>query len=53
MVLRATTNLPHLLGHEGCGRVIDVGEGVTTVKIGDLVVLHWRKVQVLMPFCKV
>ena len=35
--------LPHLLGYEGCGRVIDVGEGVSTVKIGDLVVLHWRK----------
>ena len=42
--------LPHLLGYEGCGRVIDVGEGVSTVKIGDLVVLHHEKVRVLMPF---
>jgi S-(hydroxymethyl)glutathione dehydrogenase/alcohol dehydrogenase len=35
--------LPHLLGHEGCGIVDEVGEGVTTVKKGDKVVLHWRK----------
>ena len=35
--------LPHLLGHEGCATVISVGPGVTTIKEGDLVVLHWRK----------
>lgn len=35
--------LPHLMGHEGCGTVIAIGEGVKTVKAGDLVVLHWRK----------
>ena len=35
--------LPHLMGHEGCGRVMEVGLGVTTVKKGDKVVLHWRK----------
>mgnify|MGYP003646503986 CR=1 FL=1 len=35
--------LPHLLGHEGCGIVQDVGEGVTTVCPGDKVVMHWRK----------
>ena len=35
--------LPHLLGHEGCGEVLEVGEGVRTVKAGDRVVLHWRK----------
>jgi S-(hydroxymethyl)glutathione dehydrogenase/alcohol dehydrogenase len=34
--------LPHLLGHEGSGIVEKVGEGVTTVKNGDHVVLHWR-----------
>jgi S-(hydroxymethyl)glutathione dehydrogenase/alcohol dehydrogenase len=34
--------LPHLLGHEASARVIDVGLGVTTVKPGDTVVLHWR-----------
>jgi S-(hydroxymethyl)glutathione dehydrogenase/alcohol dehydrogenase len=34
--------LPHLLGHEGCGEALDVGEGVKTVKTGDRVVLHWR-----------
>ena len=35
--------LPHLMGHEGCGRVMEVGPGVNTVKKGDKVVLHWRK----------
>jgi len=34
--------LPHLLGHEGSGIVEKVGSGVTTVKEGDHVVLHWR-----------
>lgn len=35
--------LPHLLGHEGGGVVVDVGPGVTHVRNGDHVVLHWRK----------
>ncbi len=35
--------LPHLLGHEGTGIVMEVGPGVRTVKPGDKVVLHWRK----------
>ena len=34
--------LPHLLGHEGSGIVQKIGTGVTTVKKGDHVVLHWR-----------
>ena len=34
--------LPHLMGHEGCGEVVEVGPGVTTVSKGDLVVMHWR-----------
>jgi len=36
-------HLPHLLGHEGCGIVEKVGPGVTRVKAGDKVILHWRK----------
>lgn len=35
--------LPHLMGHEGCGIVEDVGPAVTRVKPGDKVVMHWRK----------
>lgn len=35
--------LPHLLGHEGSGVVLEVGPGVRHVKRGDKVVLHWRK----------
>lgn len=34
--------LPHLLGHEASARVIEIGLGVTNVKPGDTVVLHWR-----------
>jgi len=35
--------LPHLLGHEGVGSVLEAGEGVRSVRKGDIVVLHWRK----------
>lgn len=35
--------LPHLLGHEGSGIVLQCDEGVTQVKENDSVVLHWRK----------
>tara|TARA_B100000795_G_scaffold269978_1_gene261565 strand:+ start:2834 stop:3868 length:1035 start_codon:yes stop_codon:yes gene_type:complete len=34
--------LPHLLGHEGSGIVEGIGDGVTRIKEGDKVVLHWR-----------
>ena len=35
--------LPHLLGHEGCGYVVETGPGVRTVKEGQKVCLHWRQ----------
>ena len=35
--------LPHLLGHEASGTVVEIGPGVKYVKPGDTVVLHWRK----------
>jgi Zn-dependent alcohol dehydrogenase len=35
--------MPHLIGHEGCGMVEDLGENVSKVKKGDKVVMHWRK----------
>jgi S-(hydroxymethyl)glutathione dehydrogenase / alcohol dehydrogenase len=37
--------LPHLLGHEGSGEVLAVGEGVKKVKKGDEVILGWVKGQ--------
>lgn len=37
--------LPHLLGHEGGGRVLETGPGVRHVKKDDHVVLHWRPSQ--------
>src|SRR5262249_41006492 len=37
--------LPHLLGHEASARVIEIGPGVTNVRPGDIVVLHWRPSQ--------
>jgi S-(hydroxymethyl)glutathione dehydrogenase/alcohol dehydrogenase len=39
----ADAYLPHLLGHEGSGKVVQVGEGVSKVKPGELVVLGWIK----------
>lgn len=35
--------LPHLLGHEGGGIVLETGPGVTRVKKNDHVVMHWRR----------
>jgi S-(hydroxymethyl)glutathione dehydrogenase / alcohol dehydrogenase len=35
--------IPHLLGHEGGGEVVEIGPGVTKVKPGDSVVMHWIK----------
>ena len=35
--------LPHTLGHEGSGVVVDTGLGVTKVKIDDPVILTWIK----------
>lgn len=35
--------LPHLLGHEGSGRVLQTGPGVKKVRAGDGVILHWMK----------
>jgi len=35
--------LPHLLGHEGSGTVLEIGSGVTKVKPGDKVILGWIK----------
>jgi len=35
--------IPHLLGHEGTGELLDVGPGVSKVKTGDTVVMHWMK----------
>lgn len=35
--------LPHLLGHEASGEVVETGPGVEHVKPNDTVVMHWRK----------
>lgn len=35
--------LPHCLGHEGSGRVVDTGPGVTKVKPGDAVITSWLR----------
>lgn len=35
--------LPHCLGHEGSGVVLEVGPGVAKVKPGDAVILSWIK----------
>src|SRR4051794_7507222 len=35
--------IPHMLGHEGSGTVIEIGEGVSKVAPGDKVVVGWIK----------
>ena len=35
--------LPHCLGHEGSGIVIEIGKNVSKVKPGDKVILSWMK----------
>ncbi|MDX2346807.1 MAG: zinc-binding dehydrogenase [Legionella sp.] len=35
--------LPHMLGHEGVGQVVAIGEGVSKVNLEDTVVLSWIK----------
>jgi S-(hydroxymethyl)glutathione dehydrogenase/alcohol dehydrogenase len=39
----ADAYLPHLLGHEGSGWVVEVGPGVEKVAVGDKVILGWIK----------
>ena len=35
--------LPHMLGHEGFGEVLDIGPGVSKISPGQMVTLHWRE----------
>jgi len=35
--------LPHMLGHEGTGKVLKIGKKVTKVKVGEEVILTWIK----------
>ncbi len=35
--------VPHCLGHEGVGTVLELGAGVTKVAVGDHVILSWIK----------
>ncbi len=35
--------MPHCLGHEGSGKVLEIGPGVTKVKPGDHAILSWMK----------
>ncbi|MFJ7420973.1 zinc-binding dehydrogenase [Streptomyces uncialis] len=48
--------LPHptpcVLGHEGAGEVVEVGEGVTHVKPGDRVIVCWMPPCDVCPSCK-
>lgn len=37
-------NFPYLLGHEATGRVSEIGQRVTSVEVGDKVILNWRAV---------
>ena len=37
------TYLPHMLGHEGSGIIVRIGDGVSKVRPGDKVILGWIK----------
>ncbi len=37
------SHLPHLLGHEACGTVEQKHHTVSHVRLGDKVVIHWKK----------
>jgi S-(hydroxymethyl)glutathione dehydrogenase/alcohol dehydrogenase len=43
--------MPVVLGHEGAGRVVEFGEGVSGVQIGDPVVLNWAPACQACWFC--
>jgi S-(hydroxymethyl)glutathione dehydrogenase/alcohol dehydrogenase len=36
-----THNTPVVLGHEGCGRVVEVGSAVQDIRTGDAVLFNW------------
>ncbi|HEX6872357.1 MAG TPA: Zn-dependent alcohol dehydrogenase [Micromonosporaceae bacterium] len=44
--------LPVVLGHEGAGRVIAVGDGVRDLRVGDPVVLNWAPACRTCWFCR-
>ncbi|GAA1895569.1 Zn-dependent alcohol dehydrogenase [Streptomyces sodiiphilus] len=44
--------VPAVLGHEGAGTVVSVGEGVTGVRPGQKVVLNWAPACGDCPFCR-
>ena len=35
--------LPHTLGHEGYGEVVDIAKGISKVRVGDRVIVTWIK----------
>ncbi|GGO05182.1 alcohol dehydrogenase [Microbispora rosea subsp. aerata] len=43
--------LPIIPGHEGAGEVVEVGDGVTTVKPGDHVIVNWTPACGDCPHC--
>lgn len=47
-----TQTMPVVLGHEGAGTVMAVGDGVTTVRAGDPVVLNWSPSCGVCDFCR-
>ncbi len=45
-------NMPLVLGHEGAGRVVETGPGVTNLKCGDRVALSWAAYCAECYFCR-
>lgn len=49
---RAVASFPHVLGHEIVGRVEALGEGVTTLRVGDRVVVEPNYICGVCEFCR-
>jgi S-(hydroxymethyl)glutathione dehydrogenase / alcohol dehydrogenase len=45
--------VPAVLGHEGAGTVVSVGDGVASVKVGEAVVLNWSPSCGTCRFCTI
>ncbi|MGH3652325.1 NAD(P)-dependent alcohol dehydrogenase [Glutamicibacter sp.] len=49
---KSAVTLPYTIGHENAGEIVEIGEGVSNVAIGDRVILHPLATCGLCPACR-
>jgi S-(hydroxymethyl)glutathione dehydrogenase / alcohol dehydrogenase len=49
---KMTATMPVVLGHEGAGVIVEIGEGVADVAVGDKIVLNWAPACRTCWFCQ-